>query len=73
MAKGGAHPGIAHGFEKCILPFSEKCLIHEIKRLDLLEIIAGIEYLDALTVARSVRDRPLQQWNHNKTDPPARR
>ena len=53
--KHSTHTKIIGVFEKDILPFLGKQPIHEIKRHDLLEIVARIERRDALTVARYVR------------------
>jgi integrase len=53
--KRSTHAKMVRIFEKDILPFLGKQPIHEIKRLDLLEVIARIEYRGALTIARFVR------------------
>ncbi|GHU04797.1 hypothetical protein FACS1894158_05840 [Betaproteobacteria bacterium] len=53
--KHSTHANIMRVFGKDILPFLGKQPIHEIKRPDLLDIVARIERRDALTVARYAR------------------
>jgi integrase len=53
--KRSTHAKMVRIFEKDILPFLGKQAIHEIRRPDLLEVIARIERRGALTVARFVR------------------
>ena len=53
--KRSTHAKMVRIFEKDILPFLEKQPIHEIRRSDLLEVLARIERRGALTIARFVR------------------
>jgi integrase len=53
--KGSTHAQIVRVFHKDVLPSLGKLSIHEIRRPDLLEVIARIERRDALTIARLVR------------------
>jgi integrase len=53
--KRSTHYKIMQVFSKDILPFLGKLPIHEIKRGDLLEVVARIEHRNALTIARFVR------------------
>jgi integrase len=53
--KRSTHAKMVRIFEKDILPFLGKQPIHEIKRPDLIEVIARIERRGALTIARFVR------------------
>ena len=53
--KGSTFAQMVRVFEKDILPSLGKRPIHEIKRVDLLEVVGRIERRGALTIARSVR------------------
>jgi integrase len=53
--KDSTHAKMVRVFEKNILPFLGRQPIHEIRRLDLLEVVARLERRGALTVARCVR------------------
>jgi integrase len=53
--KRSTHAKMVCIFEKDILPFLGKLPIHEIRRSDLLEVLARIESRGALTIAQCVR------------------
>ena len=53
--KGSTHAKLMRIFRKDVLPSLEKQAIHEIRRFDLLEVVARIERRGALTIARQVR------------------
>jgi hypothetical protein len=53
--KRSTHTRMMLIFEKDILPFLGKQPIHEIKRLDLLEVVGRVERRGALTVVQNIR------------------
>ena len=53
--KRSMHANMLNIFRKDVLPSLEKQAIHEIRRLDLLEVVTRIERRGALTIARQVR------------------
>jgi integrase len=62
--EGSTYARMVRVFEKNILPSLGRQPIHEIRRLDLLEVVARFERRNALTVARCVRGWLGQVFRH---------
>jgi integrase len=62
--KRSTHERILRTFRKEVLPFLGKLPIHEIKRPDLLEVVARVERRDALTTAQSIRGWLRQMFRY---------